>query len=102
MCFLFVEQCDLSQILYDEEMRKIISIYEVLDARKDSYVRLSDYIAAKRKLYEENLEEMTPELKEKEINRFRLIDLNNHGIITWNEFIEFEAADLLAKKNKVN
>ena len=57
---------------------------------------------AKRKLYKKNFEEMTPEREKEEEKRFKLIDLENNGIITWNDFIEFEASNLIAKKNKVN
>jgi hypothetical protein len=56
---------------------------------------------AKRILYAENFEEMTEEIDLEEERRFRLIDYNNLGFITWNAFIEFEAANLISKRNKV-
>jgi hypothetical protein len=52
-------------------------------------------------LYEKNFEEMTDEQEKEEEKRFRLTDINKNGIITWNEFIDFEASNLIAKKNKV-
>ena len=56
----------------------------------------------KRKLYEEDGDtKMTSELELEEFRRFKLIDISNSGAITWNDFVEFETADLLAKKNKV-
>lgn len=57
---------------------------------------------AKKKLYEQNFDEMTPELEQEEERKFRLMDSENHGFITWSDFIEFEAADILAKRNKVS
>ena len=46
-------------------------------------------------------EKMTEEEIKNEERRFRLIDMDDSGTITWNEFIDFETADLLARKNKV-
>jgi hypothetical protein len=57
---------------------------------------------AKRLLYAQNFEEMTEEDEIEEERRFRLMDYNNCGFITWNAFIEFEAANLISKKNKVS
>lgn len=56
----------------------------------------------KRQMYEEDEGEIMSEEREKmEEIRFKLIDKDRSGTITWTEFVEFEAADLLAKKNKV-
>lgn len=45
---------------------------------------------------------MTNENEIEEKKRFSLMDLDNTGSITWNEFVDFETANLLSKKNKVN
>lgn len=55
----------------------------------------------KRKMYEEDGEVLTRERETLEKARFKLIDKDRSGTITWSEFVEFEAADLLSKKNKV-
>lgn len=55
----------------------------------------------KKKLYEQEGELMDKETMLKEQRRFKLMDKDKSGSITWNEFIEFEAANLLAKKNKI-
>jgi hypothetical protein len=44
---------------------------------------------------------MTYEIEIEEFRRFRLIDSDQSNAITWNEFVEFETSNLLAKKNKV-
>ena len=44
---------------------------------------------------------MTEEQQAHERTRFHLMDLENNGYITWNEFLDFEASELLSKKNKV-
>jgi hypothetical protein len=44
---------------------------------------------------------MTTENELEEKRRFHLMDLENSGSITWNEFVNFETANLLSKKNKV-
>lgn len=64
---------------------------------------MDDYLDVKREILEEDGEnKMTSEIELEEYRRFKLIDSNNSGAITWNEYVEFETADLLAKKNKVN
>lgn len=52
-------------------------------------------------MYEEDGEVLTKDRELFEKARFRLIDKDKSGTITWSEFVEFEAADLLSKKNKV-
>lgn len=54
----------------------------------------------KKKIYEENGDEMTPERQLEELRRFKLMDLENTGSITWNDFVDFETANLLSKKIK--
>lgn len=44
---------------------------------------------------------MTNENEMEEKKRFQLMDLDNTGSITWNEFVDFETASLLSRKNKV-
>ena len=44
---------------------------------------------------------MTTENETEEKKRFNLMDLDKTGSITWNEFVDFETANLLSKKNKV-
>lgn len=68
---------------------------------KDCYVNYDDYMKIKRKMYEEDGEVLTKEKELLEKSRFKLIDKDLSGTITWSEFVEFEAADLLSKKNKV-
>lgn len=58
-------------------------------------------MSIKQKLYEQDGELMTEQRRLVEEQRFNLIDKDNSGTITWSEFVEFEAANLLAKKNKV-
>lgn len=53
-------------------------------------------------MYEEDGEVLTKEKELLEKSRFKLIDKDLSGTITWSEFVEFEAADLLSKKNKVS
>ena len=50
---------------------------------------------------QEKGEKMSEEDIKNEERRFRLIDMDDSGTITWNEFVDFETADLLSKKNKV-
>lgn len=52
-------------------------------------------------MYQEDGEVFNKEKEVMERARFSLIDKDGSGTITWNEFVEFEAADLLSKKNKV-
>ncbi len=39
--------------------------------------------------------------QEEEIRCFKLMDNDNTGFITWTEYLDFEVANLLTKKNKV-
>ncbi|CAF0733223.1 unnamed protein product [Brachionus calyciflorus] len=93
--------CDLSKCLQDHEMRKIINLFDELDFKKNCYVTFGDYMNVKQKLYEKDGEVMSVDKYQEEERRFRLIDKDSSGSITWNEFCEFEAANLLAKKNKI-
>lgn len=68
---------------------------------KDCYVNFEDYMKIKQKMYEEDGEVLTREKEYLEKARFKLIDKDQSGTITWSEFVEFEAADLLSRKNKV-
>lgn len=92
---------DLTKCLTDEEMRKIINIFDQLDFRKNCFVKLDDYIRIKKKMAEDDGGLMTTENEIEEKRRFHLMDLNNTGSITWNEFVDFETAHLLSRKNKV-
>jgi Ca2+-binding EF-hand superfamily protein len=67
----------------------------------DCYVNFEDYMNIKKKIYEQDGEILTEEKRQLEENRFYLIDKDKSGTITWSEFVEFEAANLLARKNKV-
>jgi hypothetical protein len=62
---------------------------------------LEDYLRVKRKIAEEDGGMLTAENEKEEIRRFHLMDLDNTGTITWNEYVDFETASLLSKKNKV-
>jgi hypothetical protein len=33
--------------------------------------------------------------------KFKLIDVDSNGYITWSEYLEFETAEILSKMNKV-
>lgn len=55
----------------------------------------------KRKIAEEDGGMLTPENEAEEKRRFALMDLDKTGTITWNEFVDFETASLLSRKNKV-
>lgn len=92
---------DLTKCLSDDEMRKIINIFDQLDFRKNCFVKLDDYLRIKRKMCEDDGGLMTNENEIEEKKRFSLMDLDNTGSITWNEFVDFETANLLSKKNKV-
>lgn len=92
---------DLTKCLSDEEMRKIINIFDQLDFRKNCFVKLDDYLRVKKKMAEDDGGLMTHENETEEKKRFNLMDLDKTGSITWNEFVDFETANLLSKKNKV-
>jgi Ca2+-binding EF-hand superfamily protein len=53
-------------------------------------------------MYDEDGETLTKEKEIVEKSRFKLMDKDKSGTITWSEFVEFEAADLLSRKNKVH
>lgn len=65
-------------------------------------MKFDDYICVKRKLLEANGDEMTDEKYLDEEKKFRHMDTENSGSITWNEFLKYESASLIARKNKVN
>lgn len=44
---------------------------------------------------------MNDQEQEEEIRCFKLMDNDNTGFITWTEYLDFEVANLLTKKNKV-
>ena len=68
----------------------------------DCYVKFEDYIEVKRKLYEEEIDsKMPPEIELEEYRKFNLIDSDKSCAITWNEYVEFETANILSKRNKV-
>lgn len=67
----------------------------------DCFVNLEDYLKIKRKIAEEDGGMLTPENEIEEKRRFNLMDLDKTGTITWNEFVDFETASLLSRKNKV-
>ncbi len=55
----------------------------------------------KKRTAQKNGDTMSAERLRDEERRFRLIDVNNSGSISWNEFVDFESAEILSKKNKV-
>lgn len=65
-------------------------------------MNIDDYMNIKRKMYDEDGETLTKEKEIVEKSRFKLMDKDKSGTITWSEFVEFEAADLLSRKNKVH
>ena len=83
-------------------MRKIINVFDQLDFKKNCFVKLEDYLKVKRKICEDDGGLMTPETELEEKRRFNLMDLDKSGSITWNEFVDFETANLLSKKNKAS
>jgi len=44
---------------------------------------------------------MPPEIELEEYRKFNLIDSDKSCAITWNEYVEFETASILSKRNKV-
>lgn len=59
-------------------------------------------MSIKRKLFEQKGYVDVEERLAEEERIFKLIDSDDTGFVTWNEYCEFEAASLLTKKNKVN
>jgi hypothetical protein len=84
-------------------MRNLIEIYDKLDIRNNSFVDYESYIKVKREMYiMEEKEPMNDDQEREEEKRFKLIDIRNNYLISWDDFISFETLNLLSKKNKVN
>ena len=64
-------------------------------------MNLEYYIRITEEMVIENGDLFDEERKIEEINRFKLIDSNNRGHFTWNEYLEFKTGELLSKRNKV-
>ena len=64
-------------------------------------MKYDDYITVKKQLYEEKNEKITEQILAEEKIKFKLIDVDSNGYITWNEYLEFETAEILSKMNKV-
>lgn len=60
-----------------------------------------DFIKVKKRLLEEDGDVMTSEKYFQEETKFRLMDKDSSGSITWNDFFQYETANLIARKNKV-
>jgi len=67
----------------------------------DCYVKFDDYIDVKRQIYQEKNEIITDELLAEEKIKFKLMDVHSQGHISWSEYLVFETAEILSKKNKV-
>ena len=64
-------------------------------------MKYDDYITVKKQLYEEKNEKITEQILAEDKIKFKLIDVDSNGYITWNEYLEFETAEILSNMNKV-
>ena len=66
------------------------------------YVTYDEYMSATNKLFREDTGyAMSDEQMMHEKATYHMMDYRNAGFITWNEFCDYEVANLLTKKNKV-
>lgn len=65
------------------------------------YVTFDDFIKVKKKALEDNGDVMTEDNYLQEEIKFRFMDKDSSGSITWNQFLQYETASLIARKNKV-
>jgi hypothetical protein len=66
-------------------------------------VTFIDYMKVKKELFRNDHGRLwSPDEELEEKRRFHLIDTDNSGTVAWSEFINYEAAQLLIRKNKVN
>lgn len=95
-------KCDnLSNVLTEEEIQNLMSLFERNEVVRDSSISLEDYLDFRKRVhYELTNSEMTREQIQEETMTFHRVDKENTGSITWWEFLNFETTRILQQRNR--